>query len=473
MKIIKIILLMIIVLLFLVSCSKGRIEGGPLTEFICHASEKGLPVEYLKMINSEISLQYRARPAYFNRVVYLTRSFNDNGIFLPFCKLDSFEISSVFHEGFHAYVDLIIREGNGPEDERIIFYGLMEDSLDYYTMTADGRKIQWKNYRMHASEEAMAIQITNLIKYRIVYEKMSEKTARNYIYGLIDGPQMEEEILLINELWQEVIDGKRSRGYYNKSFLRWKFPHIIDAKNYISESENDFVKEFILPGICVAIEKPPLTDFIKSCKMDGLPCDYLIDINKNNFWDEDIGIETYGEMSPEKIGQIYALAFDIYWEMILKRDLGSSIDERVAFNKMFNTARKWYGSTEVDNEIIDQVIKNTASEYIKNIIYEKTRCQEDSNNFLLYEGEFGSKELEKSLEDAIEGKEIYGSYLNEDMTIIRLGGMTIEEKVFILEFILPGINCLSGLPMSVKPVPALGEIDAKAGVFSDLRSAEK
>lgn len=342
MKIKKILLLMIIVLFFLISCSKGNIKDGPLTEFIYNASENGLPVEYLKMINSGISLQYRARPAYSNGIVYLTRSFNDNGIFLPFYKLDSFEISSVFHEGFHAYVDLIIREGNGPEDERISFYGLMEESLDYYTMTADGRKIQWKNYRMHASEEAMAIQITNLIKYRIVYEKMSEKTARNYIYGLIDEPQMKEEILLINELWQEIIDGKRSRGYYNKSFLRWRFPHIIDAKNYISKSENDFVKEFILPGICAAIEKPPLTDFIKSCKTDGLPCDYLIDINKNNFWDEDIDVGAYREMSPERISQIYALAFDIYWEMILKRDLGSSIDERAAFNKMFNAARKWY-----------------------------------------------------------------------------------------------------------------------------------
>lgn len=90
------------------------------------------------MINSGISLRYRARPAYFNRVVYITRSFNDNGIFLPFYKLDSFEISSVFHESFHAYVDLIIKAGNGPENERISFYGLMEDSLDSYAMTADG-----------------------------------------------------------------------------------------------------------------------------------------------------------------------------------------------------------------------------------------------------------------------------------------------------------------------------------------------
>jgi len=467
----KILLLTIVVLLFLVSCSKGSIEDGPLKEFIYYASENGLPVGYLKMINSGISLRYRARPAYSSKVIYLTESFNDDGVFLPFYKLDSFEISSVFHEGFHAYVDLIIKKGNGPVDERISFYGLMEDSLDSYTMTADGRKIQWKNYRMQASEEAMAIQITNLIKYRIVYEKMSEKTARNYIYGLIDELQMEDEILLINELWKEVIDGKRSRGYYNKSFLRWKFPHIIDAKNYISESENDFVKEYILPGICTIIQKPPLTDFIKSCKTDGLPCDYLIDINKNHFWDEDMVLESYKNMSPGRISQIYILAFDIYWEMILKRDLGSSIDEREAFNRMLDTARKWYSGPEVNTGVIDQIIKNAAAEYIKNIIFERAKWQDALDEYLIYGGEFNSKEFEKSWKDAIEGKDIYGYYLDEGIVIKTSEGMTISEKKFILEFILPAIDLLSGSPVNAEPVPAGGEIDAEAGVFSDLKNA--
>ncbi len=440
MNIIKIVLLIVVVLLFLVSCSKNIIKDEPLTEFIYYASESRLPVEYLEMINGRVSIRYRARPAYFNKVIYLTESFNDDGIFMPFYQLDSFEISSVFHESFHAYVDLIVKEGNGPEDEMESFYRLMEESLDYYTETADGRKIQWKNYRMQASEEAMAIHITNLIKYRIVYEKMSEKTARNYIYGLIDRAQMEDEILRIKKLLQEVIDGKRSRGYYNKSFLRWKFKHIIDAKNYISESENNFVKEYILPGIYTTIEKPPLTDFIKDCKTDGLPYDYLIDVNKNHFWDKDMVLEPYEKMSPERISRIYTLAFDIYWEMVLKRDIGSSIYEREAFNRMFDSAREWYSGSVTDPGKINMIIKNAAAEYIKNIIYERAKWQDALDGYLIYGGEFDSKEFEKSWKDALEGKDICGYYLDKGIVIRILEEMTAREKKFIIDFILPGID---------------------------------
>ncbi|HAJ95872.1 MAG TPA: hypothetical protein DCP02_06535 [Actinobacteria bacterium] len=89
----------------------------------------------------------------------------------------------------------------------------MEDALDYYTVTTDGRKIVWGNYRKQSSEEAMAIQTTNLIKYKIVYEKVAEKTARNYIYDFIDRDQTDRELLTVNRQWQEVYKGHRSRGY--------------------------------------------------------------------------------------------------------------------------------------------------------------------------------------------------------------------------------------------------------------------
>lgn len=283
---------------------------------------------------------------------------------------------------------------------------------------------------------------------------------------------MEEEILLINELWQEVIDGKRSRGYYNKSFLRRKLPHIIDAKNYISESENDFIKEYILPGIDTIIEKPPLTDFIKSCKTNGLPCDYLIDINKNYFWDEDMVLESYKNMSPGRISQIYILAFDIYWEMILKRDLGSSMDEREAFNRMLDTAGKWHRGPIVDIEIIGQIIKNAAAEYIENIIYERVKWQNALDGHLIHGNEFDSKEFEKSWNEAIEGKEIYGCYSDKGIVIRIPEGMTIGEKEFILEFILAGINFSSDSLIRIEPVPVRGEINAEAEVFSDLNNSE-
>jgi len=436
MKIIKILLLLTPVLLFMMACNNGSIDKGPLAGFILHAAENGLPVDYLEMINEKISLRYRARPAYSNRAIYLTESFSGEGLFLPFYRLDSFEISSVFHEGFHAYVDIIIRKGDCPEDERTAFYNIMEESLDYYKETADGRKILWKNYRMQAAEEAMAIQITNLIKYRIVYEKMSEKTARNYIYGSIDELQMREEIFQINRLWQEVIDGKKSRGYYNKGFLRWKFPHIIDAKGYITENENDFVKKYILPDICTPINKPLLTDFIIACREYELPYEYLIDINKNYLWNEDMIPDSYEEMTPEKISQIYAMAFNIYWEMILKRNLASNLDERTIFDDMLDAARKWYGDPESDIEIIDEIIRNAAIEYIENIIFEKIGRQN------IIDGYSGadSGEFEKSWIDIIDGKDIHGYYLDKGAVIVVQKGMTIKEKKFILDFILTGIE---------------------------------
>ena len=106
---------------------------------------------------------------------------------------------------------------------------------------------------------------------------------------------MEKEIELINRQWREVLDGKISRGYYNKSFLRWKLPHIIDAGNYISDQENTFVREFILPGITDRIDNPPLTNFIKGCKNDGLPYDFLIEVNKNHFWGDEFKLEPYSK----------------------------------------------------------------------------------------------------------------------------------------------------------------------------------
>ena len=162
----------------IISCKSTPHGRGPLDEFIYYADEEGLPVEYLEVINDSIKISYRARPAYSNSIIYLDHNFDDKGEILPFHKMDSFEISSVFHEGFHAYVDLHIKSGKGKAMEREDLEKIFNDALDYYTLAADGRKIIWSNYRKQASEEAMAIHVTNLIKYKIVYEKTCRENSK-------------------------------------------------------------------------------------------------------------------------------------------------------------------------------------------------------------------------------------------------------------------------------------------------------
>ena len=306
------------------SCKDETSNQGPLTEFIYYSGENDLPVDYLKIINDKINIRYRARPAYLSGTVYLDHAFDQEGNFMSFYKMDSFEISSIFHEGFHANVDLYIRPGEGSTREREDFEDIMEDALDYYTLTSDGKKIVWKNYRKQSSEEAMAIQITNLIKYKIVYEKVAEKTARNYIYDFIERDQLDRELLAINSQWNEIYEGQKSRGYYNKSFFRWKFPHIIDTEKHISEQENSFVLKYILPGLNNNIAKPPITEFIKESKAYGLPYSYLIDVNKNHFWEEGFHPGVFEEMSPEEISRIYREAFLLYWEEVLIRGVSSN-----------------------------------------------------------------------------------------------------------------------------------------------------
>jgi hypothetical protein len=452
----------------LFSCGKVILKDEPLGDFIYYSSQEGLPVSYLEAINDEIKIQYRARPAYAGSIIYLTESFDDHGSFIPYYKLDSFEISSVFHEGFHAYLDLAVRQGKASEEMIESYYSIMEDSLDYYTQTADGRRILWKNYRKQASEEAMAIHITNLVKYKIVYEKNIEKAARNYIYGAIDQQQLEDEIRLINRQWQDIIDGKRSRGYYNKSFLRWKFPHIIDAGNYVSEAEIDFVTRFILPGIDSPIEEPPLTEFIIGCKTDNLPYGFLIQVNKNHFWDEKLVLEPYEEMSPERISQVYVMALDVYWDKILKRDLGIRISEREAFNAMLGSAIKWYTGPINDPVKIETIVKNAAVEYVGSIIYEKIKWQEDIRGDLLGAENLDSTEFVMSWSEAIEGRQVYGFYLDDGIVIRTPKAMTLDEKLFITGHILPDI-CYSFAPFIVaEPAAANGEIEAETRIFSGL-----
>jgi hypothetical protein len=314
----------------------------------------------------------------------------------------------------------------------------------------------------------MAIHITNLVKYRIVYEKNAEKAARNHIYGAIDRQQLEDEIWLINKQWQGILDGKRSRGYYNKSFLRWKFPHIIDAKNYVSQKEIDFVTRFMLPGIDSPIEEPPLTSFIYGCKTDDLPYDFLIEVNKNHFWDEGMVLEPYEEMSPERVSQVYVMALDVYWDKILKRDLGIRISEREAFQSMLSSAIKWYTGPINDPGKIEAIVKNAAAEYIGNIIYEKKKWQEDIKGDLLGAGDLDSAEFVKSWSDAIEGRQVHGFYLDDGVVIRTPKAMTLDEKLFITQHILQDI-CYSFAPFIVaEPVAAYGEIEAETAVFSGL-----
>ncbi len=469
--VLTVIVLLITGTIILFSCSRSLPEEAPLTDFIYHASCLELPVSCLETINNRIKIQCRARPAYAGSIVYLTDSFDDEGLFIPFYKLDSFEISSVFHECFHAYVDLVIRQGKVSQKEARMFDEIMEDSLDYYTETADGRDILWKNYRMQASEEAMAMYITNLVKYRIVYEKNAQKAARNYIYGAINRSELEQELQIINSKWQDIIQGERSRGYYNKGFLRWKLPHIIDAKNYISEKEKAFVTRFILPDITGAIKNPPLTDFIKGCKTDDLPYDFLIEVNKDHFWDEEMVLEPYEDMSPERVSQVYVMALGIYWDSILKRDLGADMPRRDAFRSMLQSALKWYTGPINDQEKIEAIAKNAAAEYVKNIIYEKKRWQEHIKGDILDSGDPDSREFINSWTGAVEGRQVHGFYMDKGVVIRTSKPMTLEEKLFITVHILPDIGYAFAPIAVAEPVPAHGEIVAEGEVFSGLTEA--
>lgn len=453
---------------FFASCSSNNLSGNPLTEFIYYAEEYGLPTEYLKLINENISLQYRARPAYSNNTVYLTDSFDSEGNFMQFYDMDSFEISSVYHECFHAYIDLVIRKGLCSSKEEESFKKTMEDSLTYYTRTADGRKILWHNYRRQSSEEAMAIHVTNCVKYKIVYEKIAERIASDYIYDLIDAEQMEEKLKEVNIKWSNILEGKRSRGYYNKSFLRWKFHHIIDAKNYISDDEKSFVAEYILPGLQSEIKKPPLTEFIKTAKKNGLPYVYLIDVNKNYLWEKNFRLKSYDKLSAEEIGEIYGEAFNIYWDKVLLRGRGARISENEAFIKTVELSSRWYSGSTEDRDSIYEITRNAAKSYISEIIRQKVLWQNYINNILYGNEELDDKEFKKTWRNAIEGRNIYGFYTEGNRVFKALNAMSLEEKEFILNFILTDINYSFGSLLSVEPVPAENEIVAGARAEAHL-----
>ena len=450
------------------SCKNETLNQEPLTGFIYYAEENGFPADYLKIINDKISIKYRARPAYSGGTVYLTHAFDDDGDFLPFYQMDSFEVSSVFHESFHAYVDLHIKAGAGSGEERKNFENIMDDALDYYTVTADGRKIVWGNYRKQSSEEAMAIQVTNLIKYKIVYEKVAEKTARNYIYDFIDRDQMDRELLAVNRQWQEIYKGHRSRGYYNKSFLRWKFPHIIDAGKYISSQENRFVLKYILPGLDSTIEKPPLTEFIKESKIYGLPYSYLIAVNKNHFWEDGFSPGVFKEMSPEEISGAYREAFTLYREEILARGASSRAYENETFSRLLKVTEKWYRDQVTDLDKIEQISRNAAAAYIEGIIREKIIWQNSLNSHLVSGSSFDTDEFKISWRKAIEGKDVYGYYTENGRNVISEKPVSLDEKEFILNFILTDINYSFDPLITIEPAPADGEIKAESETWSGL-----
>jgi len=297
---------------FTMECSQDRDSSGSLYKFIAEAEKNNFPTEYIKIISDKIRLKYRPRPAYGYGVVYLTYAFDENGNFKSFSEMDSFEISSVYHECFHAYIDLIIRKGLGSGKETQDFNNIMKEAINYYKETLQGEKIIWNIYRMQASEEAMAIHITNLIKYKIVYEKEAERAAGKYIYGMIEKEKLEQEIKSINEQWDKIAGGENTRGYYNKGFLRLKLEHLIDVKNFISNPEKDFVKNYILPGIYGKIEIPPLTEFAREARINGLKYDFLIEVNKNYLWDINYNTISFDEMDAEKINEIYDTAYNIY-----------------------------------------------------------------------------------------------------------------------------------------------------------------
>jgi len=460
--------IIIVIVSIFFSCKNETPDEGPLTEFIYYSEENGLPADYLKIINDRINIRYRARPAYSNSTVYLDNAFDEEGYFLPFYKMDSFEISSIFHEGFHAYVDLYIRSGESSAGEQKKFENIMEDSLSYYTLAADGKKIVWGNYRKQSSEEAMAIQVTNLIKYKIVYEKVAEKTARNYIYDFIDRDQMGRELLLINKQWNEIYGGLKSRGYYNKGFLRWKFSHIIDTKKYISEQENSFVLEYILPGLDNNIAKPPITEFIKESKAYGLPYDYLIDVNKNHFWKDGFSHVIFSEMSPEEISGLYMEAFLLYWEKLLTRGASSNIYEKEAFTKLLKITEKWYMDQVDDKDKTGQITINASALYLKKIINEKVIWQNVLDSLPGGQNSFDSNEFEMSWREAIEGRDIYGYYLENGKTLISKKPMSLDEKEFILDFILKDIIYTFGSLIIAEPGYSEGEIDSDSEIFSGL-----
>ena len=66
----------------------------------------------------------------------------------------------------------------------------------------------------------------------------------------------------------------------------------------------------------------------------------------------------------------------------------------------------------------------------------------------------------------------YRRYLDDGVEISTPKAMTLDEKEFIVEYILPDIIFSFGPLIITKPAPAEGEIEAESGVFADLVNAD-
>lgn len=243
------IFLLIISCFFNSGCTNNHSGRLTLDEFIASAQKDGLPTQYIKVIKDDIKIKF-GRFSLYNGALYsegkivLDITFKDErGQLKEYNQMDIIQIATIYHECFHAYVDLKIRKNIASYEESTEFEKIMENARIIYKNTALGKNILWDNYKLKASEESMAVYITNLIKYKIILEKDLDTASNDYLEGYVTKQQLESKIEGWQNVWMKVLDGKMTLGYFNRSV------YVLYVANELSPLENNFIRKFILPGI--------------------------------------------------------------------------------------------------------------------------------------------------------------------------------------------------------------------------------
>jgi hypothetical protein len=165
---------------------------------------------------------------------------------------------------------------------------------------------------------------------------------------------------------------------------------------------------------------------------------------------------------------MYVEAFLLYWGKVLSRGVSSNNYENETFAKLLKITEKWYGDQVDERNETVEITKNAAAAYLEKIINEKVMWQNTLNSHLGGTSSFDTREFEISWRGAIEGNDTYGYILENGNTIISEKPMSLDEKEFILNFILKDIIYSFGSLITVEPDYSEGEIDAESGMSSGL-----
>ena len=122
-------------------------------------------------------------------------------------------------------------------------------------------------------------------------------------------------------------------------------------------------------------------------------------------------------MSADEIGEIYYKAFGIYWDKVLLKGDSPNNYENETFLSLIKVTNKWYSDQSVDQDKKDQIMKNAASAYLKNIIKEKVLWQRALNDYLTNGSRFDTEKFESGWRKVIEGENIFG-YFNENGEVV-------------------------------------------------------